>query len=250
LSLIPDGYFVKRSGSTFIGVNISSITSYTKSETDSLLLLKLSRLDSNKYGYYASYNLLKTTYTTSAGMNILLGAKLDTANAGYLKRLQWDLAYSWGNHALANYLNSSSSLDPSKVSQTSSYRFVTDTEKGTWNGKQSALGFTPLNVDSGYTKSQTYTRTEINNLLSAKQDTLISGTNIKTINGNSILGSGDLVVSGGGTIDTVNTIATHNWSNNRFALSSALSSYLLRSDSLSKWVSLTQFNSGLSLKVN
>ena len=36
------------------------------------------------------------------------------------------------------YLTSSSSLDPSKVSQTSSYRFVTDTEKGTWNGKQTA----------------------------------------------------------------------------------------------------------------
>ena len=34
--------------------------------------------------------------------------------------------------------------------------------------------------------------------LSLKQDTLISGTNIKTINGNSILGSGNLVVDGGG----------------------------------------------------
>lgn len=33
---------------------------------------------------------------------------------------------------------------------------------------------------------------------SSKQDTLVSGTNIKTINGSSILGSGDLVVSGGG----------------------------------------------------
>lgn len=31
----------------------------------------------------------------------------------------------------------------------------------------------------------------------AKQDTLVSGTNIKTINGNSILGSGDLTISGG-----------------------------------------------------
>lgn len=36
--------------------------------------------------------------------------------------------------------------------------------------------------------------TELNN----KQDTLISGTNIKTINGSTILGSGDFVVSGGG----------------------------------------------------
>lgn len=34
--------------------------------------------------------------------------------------------------------------------------------------------------------------------LSVKQDTLVSGTNIKTVNGNSLLGSGDLVISGGG----------------------------------------------------
>jgi hypothetical protein len=34
--------------------------------------------------------------------------------------------------------------------------------------------------------------------LSGKQDVLISGTNIKTLNGDSILGSGDIVVTGGG----------------------------------------------------
>ena len=34
--------------------------------------------------------------------------------------------------------------------------------------------------------------------LANKQNTLVSGTNIKTINGNSLLGSGDLVISGGG----------------------------------------------------
>lgn len=33
---------------------------------------------------------------------------------------------------------------------------------------------------------------------SAKQDTLVSGTNIKTINGSSLLGAGDLTISGGG----------------------------------------------------
>jgi hypothetical protein len=33
--------------------------------------------------------------------------------------------------------------------------------------------------------------------LSDKQDTLVSGVNIKTINGNSVLGSGDLVITGG-----------------------------------------------------
>lgn len=34
--------------------------------------------------------------------------------------------------------------------------------------------------------------------LSTKQDTLVSGTNIKTINSQSLLGSGDIVISGGG----------------------------------------------------
>ena len=40
--------------------------------------------------------------------------------------------------------------------------------------------------------------TSLQTALDNKQASLVSGTNIKTINGNSILGSGDLVVSGGG----------------------------------------------------
>jgi hypothetical protein len=43
--------------------------------------------------------------------------------------------------------------------------------------------------------------------LNAKQATLVSATNIKTINGNSILGSGDLVVGGGGGSGTVTSVA-------------------------------------------
>lgn len=34
--------------------------------------------------------------------------------------------------------------------------------------------------------------------LAAKQDTLVSGTNIKTINGTSLLGTGDISISGSG----------------------------------------------------
>jgi hypothetical protein len=41
--------------------------------------------------------------------------------------------------------------------------------------------------------------------LNAKQATLVSATNIKTINGTSLLGSGDLVVSGSGTVDDATT---------------------------------------------
>jgi hypothetical protein len=39
--------------------------------------------------------------------------------------------------------------------------------------------------------------------ISGKQDTLVSGTNIKTINSTSLLGSGDIVI--GGAVDSVNT---------------------------------------------
>jgi hypothetical protein len=45
-------------------------------------------------------------------------------------------------------------------------------------------------------KKNYYTKNETDLLLNDKQDTLVSGTNIKTINGNSVLGSGNLVISG------------------------------------------------------
>lgn len=38
--------------------------------------------------------------------------------------------------------------------------------------------------------------------LNSKQDTLVSGTNIKTINGNSLLGEGGITIQAGGTVDT------------------------------------------------
>jgi hypothetical protein len=41
-------------------------------------------------------------------------------------------------------------------------------------------------------------QSDLNSALAAKQPNLVSGTNIKTINGNSVLGSGDLVIAGGG----------------------------------------------------
>lgn len=45
--------------------------------------------------------------------------------------------------------------------------------------------------------SNYYTKTEIDELLSNKQDVLVSGTNIKTINGQSILGEGNIEIQGG-----------------------------------------------------
>lgn len=60
--------------------------------------------------------------------------------------------------------------------------------------------------------------------LSTKQDTLVSGTNIKTINGSSILGSGDLTVSGGSgglTLETVSTTSVTADTGKRYVLTDA-----------------------------
>ena len=55
------------------------------------------------------------------------------------------------------------------------------------NSTSTTLAATPNAVKSAY------------DLANGKQDKLVSGTNIKTINGESILGSGDIEISGGGT---------------------------------------------------
>lgn len=55
--------------------------------------------------------------------------------------------------------------------------------------------------------------TSLQSTLDGKQATLVSGTNIKTINGTSVLGSGDLTVSGGGSTtveDILTSISTIN----------------------------------------
>ena len=55
-------------------------------------------------------------------------------------------------------------------------------------------------VDQTYNASSTNAQsgTAVAGALTTKQDTLISGTNIKTINNESILGSGNITISGGG----------------------------------------------------
>ena len=47
-----------------------------------------------------------------------------------------------------------------------------------------------------------YTESEVDTALNNKQDTLVSGTSIKTINNTSLLGSGNITVGGGGNVPT------------------------------------------------
>jgi hypothetical protein len=68
-----------------------------------------------------------------------------------------------GDVGLSNVANVDTT-NPANITQSALYRFVTDTEKTTWNGKQ---------------------------------DALVSGTNLKTVNGTTLLGPGNVIISGG-----------------------------------------------------
>ena len=70
-------------------------------------------------------------------------------------------------------------------------------------------------LDAKADTATTYTKAQTDTALATKQDALVSGTNIKTINNESILGEGNIEIQGGGatytagtniSIDTANTI--------------------------------------------
>lgn len=93
---------------------------------------------------------------------------------------------------------------------------------GLLDTKLDVTAYTPTDLSNYYTKSETsgateistalalkadtattYTKTETDNAITAatstKQDTLVSGTNIKTINGETLLGEGNITIQGGGS---------------------------------------------------
>lgn len=113
----------------------------------------------------------------------------------------------------SNITNSSGTISLTKANVTSALGYTPPTTNTTYttattsaNGLMSstdkakldgiAAGATKITVDSALSSSSTnpVQNKIINTALNAKQATLVSGTNIKTINGNSILGSGNLVV--------------------------------------------------------
>ena len=67
-----------------------------------------------------------------------------------------------------------------------------------------------LNAVSNINTGDNATNSQYSGLAVSKQDSLVSGSNIKTINGMSILGSGDIAVSGGGSIISDDIILNFN----------------------------------------
>jgi hypothetical protein len=118
--------------------------------------------------------------------------------------------YRWTG---STYVEISASVSPVWGGITGSLINQTDLQNAL-NLKQNSLGYTAENVankenstiDTSTTKYPTVNLLKTG--LDSKQETLVSGTNIKTINGNSVLGTGDLVVGGGGGVIVGTTAIT------------------------------------------
>ena len=88
--------------------------------------------------------------------------------------------------------------------------------------------------------------------LNGKQDTLVSGTNIKTINGNTILGEGNIQIEGGGGItDAPSDDKTYGRKNGAWSEITApdLTNYALKSEVPKQYViNFTGTNNGFSIR--
>ena len=89
------------------------------------------------------------------------------------------------------YITGYTETDP--VFQASAASRISEQDITNWNAKLDSNALNPY-----YTSAQT--DNAISNATSGKQDTLVSGVNIKTINNESLLGSGNIVIEGGSSI--------------------------------------------------
>lgn len=88
-------------------------------------------------------------------------------------------------------------------------QMVNTDQYGTMLGMQIAIDGNPnhsvdivyLSAETGRSVEEGMTQKAITDALNTKQATLVSGTNIKTINGTSLLGSGDITISGGSSLN-------------------------------------------------
>lgn len=103
-------------------------------------------------------------------------------------------------------------LPSSAKTDTSKMYVITDAEAGDLTNYYTKTETNTLLGGKADTAT-TYTKQEVDNAITAatatKQDTLVSGTNIKSINNESILGSGNIEIGGGGgSVNVVQTTGT------------------------------------------
>lgn len=128
-------------------------------------------------------NVSLTGYATEAYVGTAISNVIDAAPAA-LDTLN-ELAAALGDDA--NYATTITNALAAKANTSSLATVATSGSYNDLNNKPTIPSLT------GYA-TESYVTTAV----STKQDTLVSGTNIKTINGENLLGSGDITISGGG----------------------------------------------------
>lgn len=135
---------------------------YTKTQADARYLQSFTETDPTVYAWAKAATKPAYAVAEITGLQTALDGKepvlgftpvpnTRTIN-GYA--LSANISLSKTDVGLGNVPNIDAT-NPANISQSASYRFVTDTEKSTWNAKQNALGFTPENaankgVPNGY----------------------------------------------------------------------------------------------------
>jgi hypothetical protein len=99
--------------------------------------------DKMKLSKSAKEHIIVAIASETVGEEVIQAIE-DSGGAGAVSSVNTmtgDVVLTKSDVGLSNVPNVNAT-NPANISQTSSYRFVTDTEKATWNGKQDALGFT------------------------------------------------------------------------------------------------------------
>ena len=259
-----------------VGGEIDLSNYYKKSEVDNLLIIKANKSElTTKQDQLVSGINIKTINNQSilGGGNIEIQASTDLSDYYTKEECNSTFATVSQMENKVDKVEGKSLISDEEIDRLSTLTNYDDTAI---NEQIATLNSSKLDVSTYTTdKANFATKTELNE----KQNALISGENIKTINGNSILGSGDITITGGGDIDLSNyynkgevdtkldaklDVTAYTADKETFALKTELADYLTTTNAAetyqpigdyltsipSEYVTDTELNAGLNNKVD
>lgn len=164
--------------------------------------IKLPKVSGGGGGGSATWGSITGTLSSQTDLQSALNAKADSsALSSHVSNTSNPHSTTKAQVGLGNVPNVDAT-DPANIVQSASYRFVTDTEKSTWSGKQNALGFTPENVANkeNTTLDTSTTKYPTNNLVKTVTDAISSALSSLT----SVV-SGKANLSGGNSFSGTQT---------------------------------------------
>lgn len=262
-----------------VGGEIDLSNYYKKSEVDNLLNDKADKSElTGKQDQLVSGVNIKTINNQSilGGGNIEIQASTGSTDlSNYYTKEETDSTFATVSQ-VENKVSKEEGKSLISDEEIARLSTVTNYDDSTIKGEIEELNSSKLDAETYNSDKANFATIE---QLNEKQNTLISGTNIKTINGNSILGSGDITITGGGDIDLSNyynktevdnkldaklDTSTYNSDKSTFATKTELSDYLTVSAATttyqpkgnylteipSEYVTETELNAGLNNKVD